>query len=112
MDVSTKDRFWRTPPWWAGQRRSISVRQLLLKYVGNPSEQDCGPEAPGVSASVVAYGSSRICDVSTLGIPKLAGWYYCNICNGGDFDICVDCYALGTRCLDDEHDLGERTENR
>ena len=31
--------------------------------------------------------------------------YHCNICYGGDFDICPTCFEQGCRCFDPEHGL-------
>ncbi|KAH7200665.1 hypothetical protein BKA60DRAFT_583016, partial [Fusarium oxysporum] len=53
---------------------------------------------------------SRWCDVCTLGIPQDEMFYKCGVCNGGDFDICSECYEIGGRCLGDDHRLAQRKE--
>lgn len=43
------------------------------------------------------------CDECDEVIP--GGSYRCDICNKGDFDLCVDCAEKGLHCLDDSHVL-------
>jgi next-to-BRCA1 protein 1 len=34
--------------------------------------------------------------------------YHCDVCEGGDYDLCTECLALGKHCLDDNHWLIKR----
>lgn len=54
--------------------------------------------------------STTYCDVCILSIPPadLQNSRRCELCRGGDFDICRHCFARGARCLDGEHCLSER----
>ncbi|OBT50678.1 hypothetical protein VE04_08703 [Pseudogymnoascus sp. 24MN13] len=47
------------------------------------------------------------CDVCTLGILEDEVFYKYGVCNGGDFDICSECYKIGGRCLGHDHGLTE-----
>lgn len=35
-------------------------------------------------------------------------WYHCNVCHGGDFDVCPKCVEDGLHCADSSHYLQER----
>ncbi|KAI1357253.1 hypothetical protein F5Y08DRAFT_334005 [Xylaria arbuscula] len=48
------------------------------------------------------------CDVCTLHLRPETCYHSCETCNGGDFDICQDCYILGGSCLEDSHQLVEK----
>lgn len=42
------------------------------------------------------------------GIPTAKVHYRCNVCENGDFDVCMPCYSIGVRCYDNTHVLFRR----
>ncbi|KAH7176016.1 hypothetical protein EDB81DRAFT_771722, partial [Dactylonectria macrodidyma] len=53
----------------------------------------------------------RWCDICTLGISVDETFYRCWICNGANFNICLECYNIGGRCLIEHHELARRKDN-
>ncbi|KAK4448990.1 ankyrin repeat-containing domain protein [Podospora aff. communis PSN243] len=105
-NVATRDHFGRTPLWWAERQGEDEVRTLLLEHSERHGLRNYEPETP---TEPLVTGSddlvSHVCDVCTLDISRSVGHYQCDVCDGGDFDICMGCYELGARCLDEGHAL-------
>lgn len=49
------------------------------------------------------------CDVCTLSISRAAFRFHCNLCAGGDWDICEVCREWGATCMETDHVLVKRT---
>ncbi|CAA9959481.1 Arp Ankyrin repeat protein [Pyrenophora teres f. maculata] len=103
IDPQTADRFGRKPSWIATKKGHDAISALLNGYVG---ETDKEQEA---SLKVSNDDSHLQCDVCTSTIPKSAHHYHCNVCAGGDWDVCEDCTKTGATCVELAHTLVERT---
>jgi hypothetical protein len=87
---------------WAKQSGSAEVVELLQRYakkVGikiSESEQnmECSPDTWGFA--------SRYCDICYRFISS-GPYYRCEICAGGDFDICLKCSEGDFQCQDSSH---------
>ncbi|OHW90752.1 ankyrin repeat domain-containing protein 52 [Colletotrichum incanum] len=95
-----RDGFGRTLRWWAHKTGNSKLVELLAQHadrVGNPI-QDVLP----VDTLYVTLGSSSYwCDACTLSIPD-----GCNIgCDGGEFDLCGECFSMGIKCPDKTHTM-------
>ena len=93
--------------WWAERCGCDRVREILLEFALENGVEiwdvDVPPAAP---LGLDQHGTTnKICDVCLLLIMELDRFYQCGVCNGGDFDVCIHCYGLGARCLDDSHKL-------
>ncbi|KAI2483801.1 Ank-2 multi-domain protein [Pyrenophora tritici-repentis] len=103
IDPQAADRFGRKPSWIATKKGHGAISALLNGYVGETDkEQEASPK--------VSNDDSHLkCDVCTLSIPKSAHHYHCNVCAGGDWDVCEDCTTTGATCVELAHTLVERT---
>lgn len=103
IDPKTADKFGRKPSWIATKKGHGAISALLNGYVGEiDKEQEASPK--------VSNDDSHLeCDVCTWSIPKSALHYHCNICAGGDWDVCEDCTNTGATCVELAHTLVERT---
>ena len=57
------------------------------------------PEADGVESTVCCSSCGLLCTHLH---------YHCNSCQNGDFDLCYQCYMIGQRCSNREHQLLKR----
>jgi ankyrin repeat protein len=103
INLNLSDNFGRTPLWWARRQRNADIAQLLLNNAERAGISLCEDKAP--VAAGVEHVNSISCDVCTLGMPKNENYYHCRVCNGGDFDVCLECYNIGGRCLQEGHVL-------
>ncbi|RYO97939.1 hypothetical protein DL765_010984 [Monosporascus sp. GIB2] len=104
VDVVSRDRFGWTPLQWARRVGSADTERLLLGDVDKKGNSLCHSDISTEERLTANTPASRYCDICTLGIEERVS-YQCEICNGGDFDICLGCYKLEGRCLDDVHAL-------
>jgi ankyrin repeat protein len=105
----SQDRFGRTSWYWARRCRNFEIQQLLLDYAEKRGIAVCENDGEVIEESFISNdGTSIFCDVCTLSIPEDVVFYHCEVCNGGDFDICPGCYQIGGRCLGDGHELAQK----
>ena len=110
VEVDCRDCFQRTPLWRARKGGSADVDQLLLGYAEKRGIPVCENDGC-VEVSLKSHdGTSRGCDVCTLSIPQDDVYFSCGVCNGGNFDICLECYKIGGRCSKDGHELIQRKD--
>ncbi|KAJ5377568.1 uncharacterized protein N7496_004977 [Penicillium cataractarum] len=50
-------------------------------------------------------GGEVVCDSCSLAISVYDTHYHCAFCNDDDYDICLECVAVGATCYDPTHDL-------
>jgi ankyrin repeat protein len=105
VDLQAKDSFDRTPLWWTSKNGNSRIAKLLLKNAAERGIIITTEHLPVVSPGTYDRDWSRWCDVCTLGIQEGIICYKCGTCNGGDFDICLECFELGAHCLDNSHVL-------
>ncbi|KAK4465531.1 ankyrin repeat-containing domain protein [Cladorrhinum samala] len=114
-DVNSKDGLGRTPLWWARRCHQTESEKVLLEYAEeNAVRIECsGDLQVGVVGNIYLpprpvgneIQTMHWCDVCTLDIDRYDEFCECSSCNGGDFDICSDCYENGLRCLNSGHSL-------
>ncbi|KAK1990129.1 ankyrin [Colletotrichum falcatum] len=107
VDPNSRDQFDRTPIWWARRRGHREIAQLLLE---NGKQRGLLLADSQIAAEVDTrpHGSFKTyCDICTFGISE-SHCYHCLVCDGGDFDVCLDCFTLGGRCPEDVHELALR----
>ncbi|KAF4415640.1 ankyrin repeats (3 copies) domain-containing protein [Fusarium austroafricanum] len=110
VTFDSQDRFGRTSWWWARRCGNTDIEQALLDYAENRGMAVCENDELIEVTLIPNDGTSRWCDVCTLSIPEDEVFYECGVCNGGDFNICSDCYKLGGRCLGGNHGLAQRKD--
>ncbi|KAF5972618.1 ankyrin repeat protein [Fusarium bulbicola] len=96
--LEIEDRFGRNALWWA-KRKGLSGIEKLLCTTANARGSVLRPvdELEGVAANFL-NSSTVACDVCWSFMPESSP-SYCELCNGGDFDICIDCADKGAGCL-------------
>jgi hypothetical protein len=107
--IDSQDFFGCTPPWWASKTGSADIVQLLLHFakIIPVSAYESGP--PTEISITSNDGESSWCDIFTLSIPEDHSYYRCEACCREDFDICLKYYKI-RRCLEDNHNLIQRTD--
>ena len=106
VDIHSRDCLGRTPLWWARRRGSADLEELLLQHLGKGGISADENEAP-ITTSFRSYGGyTRWCDICTFDILKGEVFYQCTLCvTTNTLDICSECYTMGGRCLNGDHDL-------
>lgn len=107
VDINSQDSFGRTPLWYARESGNAETARLLLDCAEKRGMSACHDELPtnAVSREPGDEIVTRICDVCTFGVREHEVYYHCRICDNDDYDVCMNCYELGARCLDPEHQL-------
>ncbi|KAI1053810.1 hypothetical protein LB507_007482 [Fusarium sp. FIESC RH6] len=94
VDKNSSDDLGRTVEWWATQQ---GYSEILTLITGTGDQQAHGKRKDeGAAMFECDICCSMIFDETS---------YHCGLCNGGDFDICVDCFERGGRCLDSIHEM-------
>jgi ankyrin repeat protein len=94
VDTNSRDDLRRTVEWWATQQGHSEILTLITGTEGKQAHEKRKDEG---------YGRLS-CDICCLTVFD-ESFYHCGICNAGDFDICVECFGRGGRCLDGMHRL-------
>ena len=95
----------------ARPERRPTARELLEKF----PPMKCTPSVslePSLSSSsnFTSVGAGLLAGISCsrCGLAYIKKHYFhCNVCEGGDFDLCLQCYASGKHCDDRDHFLVE-----
>jgi ankyrin repeat protein len=103
--LNIKDIFGRTPLWWAKRTGHPEIVHILIEKCKENGIIVQENDLPTATISVRSDNCERECDVCLLGISEEDTYYYCEVCNGGDFDICRECFAIKAHCLDESHIL-------
>ncbi|EFQ25939.1 uncharacterized protein GLRG_01083 [Colletotrichum graminicola M1.001] len=103
VDLGHKDDFGLTALSWA--RKSGNARTLQLLLEGSDGEEvQINSEDTVTRKGVVSFHENNAwCDICTFYVPGGKVYYFCEVCPGGDFCICLECYAAGLKCLDSSH---------
>ena len=99
------DSFGRSLLWWANKSGNTQVTQAVLEFARGRDIQIDDGDFHGGSSLVDMGGSTTWCDVCTRFVAAGALRYVCSICNGGDFDVCLECFEMGAQCHGSSHDL-------
>jgi AraC-like DNA-binding protein len=108
VKVNVRDKYGRTPMWWAGRKGHTTIIRLLAEKYGEKGMEVQDDEMTS-TATFLEAGSARIvCDVCESWVLNVSIHYHCGICAKGDFDICQECVTSGAICLDHSHKLIKR----
>ncbi|KAH6881081.1 hypothetical protein B0T10DRAFT_494765 [Thelonectria olida] len=102
-----QDGFSRTLAWWARRTGNSGVLQLLLQHAertGSSIHEESSP----IDTISIPFNKSAWCDACKLSISDGSD-YYCKLCDGGKFCLCVECFSIGIRCRNGMHELLSRT---
>ncbi|KAF3188341.1 hypothetical protein TWF788_001017 [Orbilia oligospora] len=106
VDLEIKDDvFGGSPLWWAKREGHHDTAELLVENAKRRglSLSDNDISHNGYTKSDEKAG--RVCDACELGIPEKGELYYkCETCDGGDFDLCLNCVKANAHCRDKSHD--------
>ncbi|KAK1705025.1 hypothetical protein CaCOL14_012346 [Colletotrichum acutatum] len=106
LDKSTigiRDILGRDSIWWARNGGDTKVIRLVVQHASRLGLDTTENNVLGTHAADFAE-DSVMCDMCVTCVPDHIDVWGCNLCNGGDFDICLECRSLGLRCQD-EHDV-------
>ncbi|KAJ5523945.1 hypothetical protein N7494_010595, partial [Penicillium frequentans] len=98
--MDCKDGFGRSLFWWAKMSGNVAIFELLLGYSQNIGFSISKIDLDLEFRTVPSEGQQRSragCDVCTRDILDESSHYVCSLCS--DFDVCVDCFEMGGRCL-------------
>lgn len=104
VKLDSKDDFGRSPLWWARRNGYPHILRSLLDEAERRGIFVCISDLPVERIPMPDNERTRYCDVCTLWL-EASLHYHCKLCNGGDFDICLECFKKGARCLEDRHVL-------
>ncbi|KAH7120600.1 ankyrin repeat-containing domain protein [Dactylonectria macrodidyma] len=107
VELDSRDNFGRTPLSWAKRHGHTDMVRLLIDY-GNEKGVPFDDGEPIKAGRTSSEEIDRWCDICTLSILKVDAFYKCKICNGGGFDICLECFEVGAHCFVDTHELIRR----
>jgi ankyrin repeat protein len=107
ISPQTADNLGRKPSWIAAKKGHDALSKFLHAYNGEPNTGQRAPydwsnNEPGLNQP------SRERDVCTSSIPRTVSYYHCNLCAGGDWDVCEDCRKCGATCPEASHILVKR----
>lgn len=101
------DGLGRTLLWWAAKSENAHIIEAVFQFAGKRgiciqvSDNDLV-----VGHSPTTHDdSSGWCDCCTRYISRCDNSFMCPTCQGGYFQLCVECHELGARCRDGSHDL-------
>ncbi|OAG12718.1 ankyrin [Paraphaeosphaeria sporulosa] len=102
IDPRIADNLGRKPSWIAAKKGHGAVSKLLQEHDGETSTE------PTVLSNENHHQSALECNVCTSQIPTTVFHYHCNLCAGGDWDVCEDCRKCGATCVAPAHTLRKR----
>ncbi|KAI1092542.1 ankyrin repeat protein [Rostrohypoxylon terebratum] len=111
VDVNSKDNFGRTPLWWTTRNGHFRISELLLDYAEmksiSISDMICNVEFNGCSLKRFDQGLDFpiTCSVCFLVVQMKERSSICEVCRGGDFNVCFCCYNMKAHCFDSQHEL-------
>ncbi|KAJ5275259.1 hypothetical protein N7505_003804 [Penicillium chrysogenum] len=110
IDCEVKDNFGRTALSDALTRGRNDVANIIRAFsIKNPITMD---ELACRTAQLTGAPRGVSCDICCAHILIGESFYYCRLCNGGNFDICELCHHGGARCLHSTHNLEQLQERR
>ncbi len=114
INAEIKDKFGRTPMWWATTMGQSHLMKLLgdIGRAKTLSHENNDPPLIGkpLISTIDNDEAKGWCDICLLFLFR-TDVYTCEVCSGGDFWICHDCFSMGARCLDDYHRLKIQIED-
>ncbi|KAK8147549.1 hypothetical protein G3M48_001448 [Beauveria asiatica] len=99
------DGLGRTLLWWAAKSGNAQVIEAVLQLTKSEGIQVCDEDL-AVEPRATPIGESWAwCKCCTRYMLEGSTHYHCTTCQGDDFDLCIECFQMGTRCHDGSHDL-------
>ncbi|KAJ4250131.1 hypothetical protein NW762_011941 [Fusarium torreyae] len=99
VDINSQDNFGRTLVDWAKRQGHSELVDLLDK-----EQRHHDPGAQVLTPLRKHEEFEYHCDICEFGSSE-ARFQSCGICHAGDFDVCLECFALGGHCYNSEHKL-------
>ncbi|KAH7016718.1 hypothetical protein EDB80DRAFT_747090 [Ilyonectria destructans] len=103
--VDSKDGFGRSLMWWAKRQGHVQMVQILADRAAQAGLHIAADDVPLTNQSSRFSDQLPWCDACTLSICDGDEYQACETCVGGSFAICLECFHMGVRCLDDSHVL-------
>ncbi|CAG8167914.1 unnamed protein product [Penicillium olsonii] len=102
--LQLKDNFGHTLLWWAKRCQKTSIADALVRFAQIRGIEVCEGDL-AVEPSSMPTGKTKRCDACTRLISLLVACHNCPICLDTTFTICVECFEMGARCLNESHEL-------
>ncbi|CAG7932036.1 unnamed protein product [Penicillium olsonii] len=102
--LQLKDNFGHTVLWWAKRCQKTSIADALVRFAQIRGIEVCEGDL-AVEPSSMPTGKTKRCDACTRLISLLVGCHNCPICLDTSLTICVECFEMGARCLNESHEL-------
>jgi hypothetical protein len=103
--LQLKDGFGHTLLWWAKRCGETGVADALIQFAEIRGIEVCEDDL-AVEPSLMSIGETTgRCDACTRLMSASRASHHCHICNANNFDICLECFEMGARCLNDSHEL-------
>jgi len=103
--LQLKDGFGHTLLWWAKRCGKTRIADSLIRLAQIRGIELCENDLAVEPSSMSMGETSGRCDACTRLISVSSAFHHCRICNVGNFDICLECFEMGTRCLNNSHEL-------
>ena len=113
INAEVEDSFGRTPMWWATRTEQPHLMKLLEDIGGAKAVSPENNNPPLIEQPLLSIDNDEgrgWCDVCMVCLFH-TDVYKCEVCLGGDFWICHDCFSMGARCLDDDHHVRMQVED-
>ncbi|KAJ5100272.1 hypothetical protein N7456_006324 [Penicillium angulare] len=91
--------------WWAKKSGKPMLVTAITKIAQISGHKICDTDLFVETSSVSSGESGRVCDVCTRSFSAGAAYQHCSICQGGNFDVCLECFEMGMGCLNESHEL-------
>ena len=108
VEFQSKDVFGRSALVWASLKGKSDVVRALVEKYAEAHISTRNMELPDARPSNKIDKSGMSCDVCSLKIADADLSYHCSTCDGGDFDVCPDCFENGISCYDKSHKLTKK----
>jgi hypothetical protein len=95
--VKFEDAFGHTLLWWARKSRNTKVTEAVVQFARIRGIK----LSEGDLAVAMAIAGPNRCRF----LPPGTASHLCSVCQGGDFDICLECFEMGARCWNASHEL-------
>ncbi|CEJ87161.1 hypothetical protein VHEMI04323 [[Torrubiella] hemipterigena] len=102
VSLDVVDKSGRSLSWWASHNRNQEIMDMLIKH--GVSCQAISPDMTR-DTTIITKKAPKYCDACWQGIYVCHRSYYCDICSGGTFELCYECFSCGLGCFKETHQL-------
>ncbi|KAJ5654805.1 hypothetical protein N7490_001808 [Penicillium lividum] len=103
--IQFEDGFGHTLVWWARKSGNTTLIEAVIQNAQKRGIQISETDLAVKTSSMSMSGSARWCDLCIRFFSDGSAYHQCSICRDGDFNICVECFEMGARCLNSSHEL-------